>query len=141
MMILRGANCQKEKVTSSPMRVITIECCITGILSVEESRPDSVAGLQTLYREQERRKRVRGWRRTHKDPFDGEWEQILSWLMANPERSSGDIFRELQRRSPGSQTREEQWQAEVIRGPSPPPISSEARPTRSSRPPVEYAIR
>ncbi len=83
------------------MRVITIECCITGILSVEESRPDAVAGLQTLYREQERRKRVRGWRRTHKDPFDGEWEQILSWLMANPERSSGDIFRELQRRSPG----------------------------------------
>src|SRR5207302_7449606 len=34
-------------------------------------------------------------------PFDGEWEQILSWLMANPERSNGDIFRELQHRSPG----------------------------------------
>jgi len=135
------------------MRVITIECCITGILSVEESRPDSNAGLQTLYREQERRKRVRGWRRTHKDPFDGEWEQILSWLMANPERSSGDIFRELQHRSPGRyhplqirtlqrgmqkirahllKTREEQWQAEVIRGPSLPPISAEARPTGSS---------
>ena len=28
-------------------------------------------------------------------------EQIFSWLQANPERSSGDIFRELQRRSPG----------------------------------------
>ena len=56
--------------------------------------------------------------------------------MANPERSSGDIFRELQRRSPGRyqplqirtlqrgmrkirahllETREEQWQEEVIR--------------------------
>jgi hypothetical protein len=86
-------------------------------------------------------------------PFDGEWEQILSWLMANPERSNGDIFRELQHRSPGRyhplqirtlqrgmqkirahllQTREEQWQAELIRGPSLPPISVEARPTRSS---------
>jgi hypothetical protein len=44
---------------------------------------------------------VLGWRRTHTDPFEGEWEQIFSWLQANPERSSGDIFRELQRRSPG----------------------------------------
>ena len=59
----------------------------------------------------------------------------------NPERSSGDIFRELQRRSPGRyqplqirtlqrgmrkirasllETFEEQWQEEVIRGSSPP---------------------
>jgi hypothetical protein len=88
-----------------------------------------------LYREQERRKRVLGWRRTNKDPFEGEWEQILSWLVANPKRSSGDIFRELQRLSPGRyqprqirtlqrgmrkirayllETVEEQWQEEVI---------------------------
>ena len=57
--------------------------------------------LSTLYQEQERRKRVLGWRRTQKALFEGEWEQITSWLMANPERSSGDIFRELQRLSPG----------------------------------------
>jgi hypothetical protein len=83
---------------------------------------------------------VLGWRHTHKDPFEGEWEQITSWLMANPERSSGDIFRELQRRSSGRyqplqirtlqrgmrkiracllENREEQWQVEVIHGPSP----------------------
>jgi hypothetical protein len=74
---------------------------MTGKLPVEESVPDPTAGLETLYREQERRKRVLSWRRTHKDPFAGEWEQILSWLVANPERSSGDIFRELQRLSPG----------------------------------------
>jgi hypothetical protein len=89
-----------------------------------------------LHQEQEKRKRVLGWRRTHNDPFAGEWEQILSWLVANPERSSGDIFRELQRLSPGryqplqirtreprdaqdpgpsgTETREEQWQEEVI---------------------------
>jgi hypothetical protein len=92
------------------------------------------------YQEQERRKRVLGWRRTHKDPFEGEWEQITFWLIANPEQSSGDIFRELQRCSPGRyqplqirtlqrgmgkirayllETFEEQWQAEVIHGPSP----------------------
>ena len=98
-----------------------------------------------MYREQERRKRVLGWRRTHKDPFEGEWEQIFFWLQANPERSSGDIFRELQRRSPGRyqplqirtlqrgmrkirayllETVKDGWQEEVIRGPSPSRISA-----------------
>ena len=126
---------------SAPIRVFSVEHCTAGTLPAERSIPDPAAGLKTLYREQERRKRVLGWRRTHKDPFDGEWEQIMSWLIANPERSSGDIFRELQRLSPGRyqplqirtlqrgmrnirayllETREEQWQAEVIRGPSPP---------------------
>jgi len=106
-----------------------------------------------LYRGQERRKRVLGWRRTHKDPFEGEWEQIFSWLVANPERSSGDIFQELQCRSPGRyqplqirtlqrgvrkirayllETSEEQWQDEVIHGRSSPPISPAARPIGSS---------
>jgi len=40
--------------------------------------------LHTLYQGQERRKRVLGWRHTQKDPFEGEWEQILSWLVATP---------------------------------------------------------
>src|SRR5438105_10683761 len=138
---------------SANTRVFSVDDCTMGMLPEERSVGDPTAGLQTLYREQERRKRVQGWRRTHKAPFDGEWEQILSWLMANPERSSGDIFRELQRRSPGRyqpsqirtlqrgmrkirafllETVEEQWQAEVICGPSLPPISAEARPTGSS---------
>jgi hypothetical protein len=73
-------------------------------------------------------------------PSSQHREQILSWLLANPERSSGDIFRELQCRSPGRyqplqirtlqrgmrkirayllETQQEQWQDEVIRGPLP----------------------
>jgi hypothetical protein len=111
---------------------------------------DPTAGVKTLYREQERRKRVLGWQRTHKGPFEGEWEQILSWLVANPERSSGDIFRELQRLSPGRyqplqirtlqrgmrkirayllETVKDGWQEEVIRGPSPTSISPVERTT------------
>jgi hypothetical protein len=78
-----------------------VEQCTAGTLPAEGMAPDPAVGFHTLYREQERRKRVLGWRRTHKDPFDGEWEQITSWLLANPGRSSGDIFRELQRLSPG----------------------------------------
>ena len=86
---------------SAPIRVFSVEDCTAGTLPAEGSVPDPAAGLHTLYREQERRKRVLGWRRTQKDPFAGEWEQIMSWLVANLEGSSGDIFRELQRLSPG----------------------------------------
>jgi len=85
--------------------------------------------------------------------FEGEWEQILSWLVTNPKRSSGDIFRELQRLSPGRyqpiqirtlqrgmrkirvyllESAEEQWQEEMIHGPSPAPSSPAERTARSS---------
>src|SRR5207302_3421039 len=130
---------------SAPLRVFSVERCTAGTFPVEGSILDPAAGLETLYREQERRKRVLGWRRTHKDPFEGEWEQIMSWVIANPERSSGDIFRELQRRSPGRyqplqirtlqrgmgkirahllETVEDGWQEEVIRGPFLLPVSA-----------------
>ena len=136
-----------------PIRVFSVGYSTAGTLPDERSVSDPAAVLHALYREQERRKRVLGWRRTHKDPFEGEWEQIMFWLVANPERSSGDIFRELQRLSPGRyqplqirtlqrgmrkirahlmQTFEEQWQAEVIRGSSPVPISPAERAARTS---------
>jgi len=137
----------------APLRVFTVERCIAGDVLAERSVPDPAVGLYTLYREQEQRKRVLGWRRTHKDPFEGEWEQILSWLGANPERSSGDIFRELQRRFPGRyqplqirtlqrgmqkirahllETLEEQWQEEVIHGRSPASVLPAERTARNS---------
>jgi hypothetical protein len=65
-------------IPSAPIRVFSVDDCIVGKLPEERSVPDTTAGLETLYREQERRKRVLGWRRTHKDPFAGEWEQIIS---------------------------------------------------------------
>ena len=135
-----------SSLTPAPIRVFPVERCMNGKLPVEESVPDPAARLQTLYREQERRKRVLAWRHTHKDPFAGEWEQITSWLVANPERSSGDIFRELQRlapgryqplqirtdasrhaqntRPPGSEIFEDQWQEEVIQGRARAPVLS-----------------
>jgi hypothetical protein len=140
--------------SSWPMRVFSVEQCTTELGPVEGNVPDPPDGLPALYQEQEKRKRVLGWRRTHKDPFKGEWERIISWLMANPERSSGNIFRELQRRSPGRsqplqirtlqrgmrnirthllQTLEEHWQEEVIRGPLPSPVSAEGPPAYLDR--------
>jgi hypothetical protein len=130
----------------APPHIFAVERCMAGDILAERNIADPTAGLDTLYREQERRKRVLGWRRTHKDPFEGEWEQILSWLVANPERSSGDIFRELQGRSPGRyqalqirtlqrgmrkirasllETLECERPTEVIHGPSPSPVSPE----------------
>jgi hypothetical protein len=81
---------------ADPLHVFAVEQCTAGKLPTERSAPAPNAGLESLCREQKRRKRVLGWRRTHKDPFEGEWEHILSWLHANPEQSGGDIFRELQ---------------------------------------------
>src|SRR6266567_2301036 len=67
---------------SVTMRVFSVDDCSVATLPEVRNVADPTAGLETLYREQERRKRVLGWRRTHKDPFEGEWEQIFSWLIA-----------------------------------------------------------
>jgi hypothetical protein len=142
-----------SSIPPAPIHIFSVDDCTAGSVSSERSVPDPAAGLPILYREQERRKRVLGWRHTQKDPFEGEWEQIMSWLVANPERSSGDIFRELQRRSPSRyqplhirtlqrgmrkirayllETVKEQLQAEVIHGRSPQPVSSAGHSARSS---------
>jgi hypothetical protein len=59
-------------IPSASIRVFSVEDCTTGTLPAERNVPDPGAMFHTLYREQERRKRVLGWRRTHKDPFAGE---------------------------------------------------------------------
>jgi hypothetical protein len=41
------------------------------------------------------------WHRTHNDPFKEVWELIAAWVLARPERTSGEILRELQRLFPG----------------------------------------
>jgi hypothetical protein len=77
---------------ANPLHAYSLEQCTAGKLPAERNPTAPSAGLEALCREQERRKRVHCFRRTHKDPFAGEWEHILSWLVANPERISGDIF-------------------------------------------------
>jgi hypothetical protein len=96
---------------------------------------------------------------THEDkiPLKESGSRLPPGCLPTPNARSGDIFRELQRRSPGryqplqirtheqrhaentslpgTETFEEQWQEEVIRGPSPQPVSVAAMPTRISCPP------
>ncbi len=80
--------------------------------------------------------RPHDWR-TRKDPFEGEWEQVTSWLLAHPELTGIEIFHRLEQVSPGryqpSQVRtlqrglsklrgrllvtfEEQWGEEAVNG-------------------------
>jgi hypothetical protein len=85
--------------------------------------------------------RPHDWR-TRKDPFEGEWEQITVWVLAEPDLTGVEVFRRLQQRSPGryrpSQCRtlqrglarlrarllitfEDHWEEEVVNGSPPVP--------------------
>ena len=78
-----------------------------------------------------------------KTPLQGEWEQILSWLVVNPNGAAATSSASCSAAPPDAinhcksvpyseacgksepaclETQEEQWQVEVIRGPSPPSI-------------------
>jgi hypothetical protein len=70
----------------APLCVFAVDDCKAGLLQALGSAPDPAGVLLTLNQGQVGRKRALSWRRTHKDPSEGEWEQILSWLAANPER-------------------------------------------------------
>src|SRR5712691_10611792 len=108
---------------------------------------DGIPGTPpSLLKKERRRKyqksgRPHDWR-TREDPFEGEWEQITSWLLANPELTGVDIFQKLEQVSPGRYrptqlrtlqrglsklrtrllvTFEDQWGEEVVNGQAPAP--------------------
>ena len=84
----RSSACQPTPPTS--LVPFDLEACAAELVLQEESETGEV--LQ----EELKRASVLDWRRTSKDPFAGQWEQILRWVQANPTRSSADILRELQ---------------------------------------------
>jgi hypothetical protein len=70
--VFRSAACCSPVISPIPsvnIRVFSMENCTVGKLPVERSFSDPTTGFETLYREQEGRKRVLGSRWTHKDPF------------------------------------------------------------------------
>jgi hypothetical protein len=114
----------------------------------EEKVPtDGIPHTPPSLLKQERKKkyqktgRPRDWR-TRKDPFEGEWDQITAWLIANPALTGVDIFHMLEQLSPGryrpTQVRtlqrglsklrarllitfDDQWGEEVVNGQAPVP--------------------
>jgi len=96
---------------------------------------------QARKRKYQKTGRPHDWR-TRKDPFEGEWEQIIAWVQAEPELTGVEIFRRLQQRSPGRYrptqcrtlqrglaklraqlliTFEDHWEEEVVNGHLPVP--------------------
>ena len=117
------------------------------LVTSEQVPADDIPGTAPLLLKKERRRRSQrsgrphNWR-TRTDPFEGEWEQISSWLLANPELTGVDIFHKLEQLSPGryrpTQVRtlqrglgklrgrllvtfNDQWGEEVVNGHTPTP--------------------
>ena len=72
-----------------------------------ESLEQFLAKLPDLWREGEARpthrqgsSRIRYWR-THKDPFEGVWSEILKWLQESPETTAKMLFERLEQAYPG----------------------------------------
>jgi hypothetical protein len=117
-------------------------------LATSEKVPaDAIPGTPPSLLKRERKKkyqktgRPHDWR-TRKDPFEGLWDEITTWMLAKPDLTGVEIFRELQRLYPGryrpTQVRtlqrglgklrarllvtfEDQWGEEVVNGQSPAP--------------------
>jgi hypothetical protein len=77
------------------LRLFDLAGCAAELTLLEENNGDA------LPPEEQKNTGTLDWRRTSKDPFAGQWEQILVWVQANPTRSCGDILRELQSLFPG----------------------------------------
>jgi len=120
--------CAKRLIPSLPMLVESLERhghlhlsgeCRSQLLSMSPATADrilrpyreleqrglSITRAGTLLKKERRRRYQRSGRphnwRTRTDPFEGEWEQISSWLLANPELTGVDIFHRLEQLSPG----------------------------------------
>ena len=127
---------------SSPTLQFSVKEC-----AAEKLPASGIPGTPPSLLKQQRKRnyqktgRPHDWR-TRKDPFEGEWEQITSWLLTNPELTGVDIFQKLEQLSPGryrpSQVRtlqrglgklrahllvtfDDQWGEEVLNGQTPPP--------------------
>jgi integrase-like protein len=93
--------CEAGKFRSSPpilppsLVPFDLAACAAELVLPEDNETDA------FHQERWESARVLDWRRTSKDPFAGQWEQILAWVQENPTRSSGDILQELQYRFPG----------------------------------------
>jgi hypothetical protein len=90
-----GRSCAGQPTPPASLVPFDLAACAAKLVLPEGSETGEVP------HEEQQRAGVLDWRRTSKDPFAGQWEQILAWVQANPTRSGGDILRELQSLFPG----------------------------------------
>ncbi len=144
-----NASSTSHQTPTTSLLKFELESDPTKPLLLEGMGHDEESVSQKRYQQPQESPPVLDWRRTSKDPFTGQWEQILTWVQANPTRSGGDIFRELQSLFPGRYqprhmrtlqrgmrrireyvlaTREEPQQREVIHGEALTPHHPESAP-------------
>jgi hypothetical protein len=89
-------------VAPGPTEQFNVTAC--GLSNDEREQADVLSGLASTghTRKYHRTAKSLGPRtyRTRKDPFEGEWDEIQSWLASAPERTAKSIFLELQQRYP-----------------------------------------
>jgi hypothetical protein len=91
-----------EKATAAASETLlpfSAQQCAEEALSPEGIASTPPTLLKKRRKEHTKSHRPRDWR-TRADPFEGLWDEIQGWLMANPERTGVDIFQELQQRYP-----------------------------------------
>jgi hypothetical protein len=131
----------EEIATPAPVRFEVAQCTEEPV--PRDGLPHTPPSLLKQARKKKYQKtgRPHDWR-TRTDPFEGEWEQITAWVLAQPEITGVESFRRLQQRSPGRYsptqcrtlqcglaklrahlviTFEDHWEEEVVNGQPPVP--------------------
>src|SRR6266516_2189812 len=85
----------------APVLHFCVQGCMKGSLVPEEKRPVQVSVFQQLQGERPDDTGLLDWPRTSRDPFEGQWEQILWLVLAHPEWSGNDLFEQMQCLFPG----------------------------------------
>jgi hypothetical protein len=104
---MTGVSPHAKEVTSVPVQRFSVEGCTTGssvaevlaseMVCLSPQNSDALPSTSTLL----------AWHRTCNDPFNDTWKLIASWVVVHPERTSGEILRELQRLFPEGWARSE----------------------------------
>jgi hypothetical protein len=79
----------------------SVQRCMQGALVPQERISAQASVLQRLQGEQPGGTGLLDWPRTSRDPFEGQWELILSLVLTHPEWSGSDLFEEMQHLFPG----------------------------------------
>ena len=90
-----------QSASAAPILYFCAECCLQGVQVFQERIPARVSVLHKLQGEPVGRTGLLDWPRTMRDPFEGQWEVILSLVLAHPDWNGSDLFQEMQCRFPG----------------------------------------
>jgi hypothetical protein len=90
-----------QRASAAPVLRFWVQCCLQGSLVSQEEASACTSVLHKLQGEPKERVGLLDWPRTSRDPFEGQWELILSLVLAHPDWSGNDLFQEMQRQFPG----------------------------------------